>query len=460
MLLLPFGLAAGAIAALKTAARRRPADVVVHDGGVRIEGGHLDGLTLEGNEIRADAWKLRQRGGVTELYIDMPGVDDLVLAESTDSREIQSFEATVATIAATFGARQSHAPSAVAADAVVRCPGCGHEIAPADCDATPCAFCGTEVPMPAEVRKRIANANEQRAAHAENRRLVTALLLQPGAHATNRLLAASGALMLMAWPACIGICLALLELHRLTAARAALLLALPVPLVVGLLLVTLWRLADRQALQLVTAGLVARPPAEPGEPHHCRECGAPLPDAGSDVLVQCLYCSAHNVLGLDVEPTARAEREQAGSLEQALAERHTRRTRGALFALAGVLVLAAGTRLLIGVTGQSFASAPPAAPSKPGIQLCLRWGSGWGTSYTCTPSKLAQPLPGSAIRQAVTKMPGYRPGTYLHVRTVRAGTDPANGGLGVMLDDSRNYSSYVVEREGTRSVYVDEVDAQ
>ena len=453
VLLLPFALAAAAISALKTGVRRRATDLVITGRSLRIEGGRLHGFELEGQEIRAELWKLRPRGKATELVMDLPGVDDVVFAESSDQRELASLQAIVATVQATFSARTATTAEPAGDERVLRCAGCGHEVTPTDSAAAMCAFCGASVPIPADVRERIAAAARRRTAHAGNVALVHRLLRQPGAGATNRLLAAAGALMLAAWPATIALCIVLLEEHRLTAGLAALLFALPAPLVLGVVLVALWRLADRQALQLVTLDLGARPPAADGEPQRCRACGAPLPDAGDEVLVECAYCSAHNVLGLDLRPAARAEREQTVTLERALAERQKRRTTSASYAVVGVVVLALVGDVLIG-TGRTAATAAP-APIASGIRVCLRRYE----SYSCAPSRLSPPISGTALREAVIHAPGYAPdGGLLRVRSIPAGHSPESDDQGVYLDDTRTYTAYIVEDAGTRSVYVDEID--
>src|SRR5689334_9469916 len=47
------------------------------------------------------------------------------------------------------------------------------------------------------------------------------------------------------------------------------------------------------------AAFAASPPATPGEPPNCRQCGAPLSVQPDDVLVRCIYCEAESLVRLD-----------------------------------------------------------------------------------------------------------------------------------------------------------------
>lgn len=98
----------------------------------------------------------------------------------------------------------------------------------------------------------------------------------------------------------------------------------------------------------VGAAFAARPPSAPGEPPHCRQCGAPLSVQPDDVVVRCLFCEAESIVRLD---TAAMEnlRRRVSSAQASLAEamsaltKHAKlasiETRGRTYIIAGLLVL-------------------------------------------------------------------------------------------------------------------------
>lgn len=49
----------------------------------------------------------------------------------------------------------------------------------------------------------------------------------------------------------------------------------------------------------IGAAFAASPPSAPGEPPHCRQCGALLSVRPDDVLVRCIYCEAESIVQLD-----------------------------------------------------------------------------------------------------------------------------------------------------------------
>ena len=98
----------------------------------------------------------------------------------------------------------------------------------------------------------------------------------------------------------------------------------------------------------VGAAFAARPPAKPGEPPSCRQCGAPLSVQPDDVLVRCIYCEAESIVQLDRFAMATL-RTRVGlaqsSLAEAMSELHKHaklaslETRGRTYVIAGLLVL-------------------------------------------------------------------------------------------------------------------------
>ena len=98
----------------------------------------------------------------------------------------------------------------------------------------------------------------------------------------------------------------------------------------------------------VGAAFAARPPAAPGEPPNCRQCGAPLSVRPDDVLVRCIYCEAESIVQLD-EAGMTTLRTRVASAQSSLTEamtalsKHARlaslETRGRTYVIAGLLVL-------------------------------------------------------------------------------------------------------------------------
>ena len=98
----------------------------------------------------------------------------------------------------------------------------------------------------------------------------------------------------------------------------------------------------------VGAAFAARPPSSPGEPPHCRQCGAPLSVQPDDVLVRCIFCEAESIVRLD-KLAMESLRTRVASAQSSLAEamsaltKHAKlaslETRGRTYVIAGLLVL-------------------------------------------------------------------------------------------------------------------------
>jgi hypothetical protein len=98
----------------------------------------------------------------------------------------------------------------------------------------------------------------------------------------------------------------------------------------------------------VGAAFAASPPAAPGEPPNCRQCGAPLSVQPDDVLVRCIYCEAESIVRFD-DVQMETLRTRVASAQASLAEamnalnKHAKlaslETRGRTYVIAGLLVL-------------------------------------------------------------------------------------------------------------------------
>jgi DNA-directed RNA polymerase subunit RPC12/RpoP len=200
----------------------------------------------------------------------------------------------------------------------VRCPGCGAAVAIADREEVSCPFCAAKVLVPAEHRAALRAANDADSARTTAQQLYAELGRRPG-----RILRACA--FFFGTRVRIGLSFLLVS-SVILLAEAALLFAVSIllrnnlvetqsggpwidlatmPLWTSLLLlVTVLavhgrRVAlDRQALQIA---LSAGPPARPGGPASCRECGGPLTIGPNDLGVRCLYCRTDNLVA--VEPS-------------------------------------------------------------------------------------------------------------------------------------------------------------
>ena len=98
----------------------------------------------------------------------------------------------------------------------------------------------------------------------------------------------------------------------------------------------------------VGVAFAASPPAAPGAPPNCRQCGAPLSVEPDDVLVRCIYCEAESIVRLD-KVGMESLRTRVASAQASLAEamsaltKHAKlaslETRGRTYVIAGLLVL-------------------------------------------------------------------------------------------------------------------------
>jgi hypothetical protein len=101
------------------------------------------------------------------------------------------------------------------------------------------------------------------------------------------------------------------------------------------------RVAERGALTLLSLGFGALAPAREGEPPRCRRCLGPLPGEGLGGIVQCRYCGAENVAGLDLRPVVDKARGEAKTFDKALAVHRKERRLWRLLGAAALVVLGA-----------------------------------------------------------------------------------------------------------------------
>jgi hypothetical protein len=206
---------------------------------------------------------------------------------------------------------------------------------PVDADQVSCAYCGHAVAVSLALRSAVRAAGH--GADALQRELPSLLERAPTAQLLLRI-RLSAALMLGAWP--VAFALAAVRIGAaLTAAQLLLTILFAWALLLGGFLLAQLLLLDRHALRLLATRFGAARAARPDGPPRCRGCGGPLLVSVNAMLARCVFCSRENLLGVSLR-RARSQEAEAESLERALAQQRTKRTRalglllGALFLLA------------------------------------------------------------------------------------------------------------------------------
>ncbi len=233
----------------------------------------------------------------------LPLVDgDVVsLARAEDPIEVESLEALCRTVKAvdrTPGLDTG--PQGGAGARILACPECSAAVGPQDEDSVTCAHCGARVAMPEALRDMIRATHRGAAERAGTEQAVRDLVRQPGAETTRRLVLAATGLLAVAWAVSVSAMAASWRLDALTLPGLALVLGSPFAFTWGVYYLVRAHLVSRGALRLVSLRFGARPPDREGEPHGCRNCGAPLAAGPADVLVRCLYCGMDSVLTFDL----------------------------------------------------------------------------------------------------------------------------------------------------------------
>jgi hypothetical protein len=374
---------AGSLSAADESRRERPSDLVLHEHGLRVEGGRHAGVSVPWDAIASCTVepvpkpdKLGLRHTIFTLFTlglwkkaasykrqvfrlalrrkAEPEHKPLVLAESDDLDEIESLRALASCIQAVALEEEGGAakvaeaidPPPPGAPKLFVCDECAAPLAPADVDVTRCHHCGKDTRTPDDLRARLRAPDEiARGLRAEKQ--VARLLDQPGAARANvwiTLLRYTGRVIWIVGLAAL-ITLAVVQAVRADGQPIVLVtngyvepwkrdlwLALGIIaaslVIVGVLGATY--LANRRALSLVSLRFGANPPLREGDPYGCRQCAAPLPKREGRVVVGCIYCGVENVVGTDLRRAAARAKGQERSVMEAL--RHRRRARGTFWA--------------------------------------------------------------------------------------------------------------------------------
>jgi hypothetical protein len=208
-------------------------------------------------------------------------------------------------------------------------------------------------------RQQAAGMKAASASRETTRQAVAKLLRQPAASTINVRLAIFTALMFVVWPVAWVIVAPHVIGNGFDEFDIPMLL-LPVAGVLAWSFLMRAQLADRGALQLLTLGFGALAPTKEGDPARCRRCQGPLPDSTVGGVVECRYCGADNVVGLDLRPLVGPARAEQATLEASLQQRSSEKTKWtvlSVLAVGGLLLWMAGTTIyLVMAVSQAYSN--------------------------------------------------------------------------------------------------------
>lgn len=309
----------------------RASDVVVLPDELKVEGGPHHGVRAHWTTVR----RVEMEGAT--LRLDLGDGVRLDLAHTSDATEGRSLVSLRAVLSAQRRrAKRAQRKTEPLAPALVACPSCGAPARLEDAASVRCEACEAEVPMPAEIRARVA-AGGSPASRAATSRAVAALFAQPPAGRVNALLVALSALG-FGW----------LPLAATVGGFGPTVLV-SIALFLGGALAIRVVIANRRALSVVCLGFAAK--EREGAPA-CRSCGGPLPhDDASEIVATCVYCDAENVVGAPATEkggtAANTER-----LERALASRDRAVRAAYASTLMGLALVAAGLAAALTIRGR------------------------------------------------------------------------------------------------------------
>jgi len=361
-----FGFGGGMIAYarkhIRLALSERPSDILIGEGGIRIEGGRMNGFRatwadIEVVKIVARHEKLEIVEGDEEkgqdnfwrLLLELRDGSVVQLGSAEDPRERDSLEALRDSIRASIWRSTAPAEAQKAEPrAPLQCRGCGAPVVPAETETVRCPYCGTDARIPDDVRARIRAAHSRDENQRKSEKLIQKLVNQPGALRTSFFVFLAAIPSICAWPAALVGCVILYALCFLRVWNGLLIAIATFGIIAALYYLVRGQLTDRQALRLLTLGFAARAPKVAGGAHRCRKCNGPLAPPPGSVLAHCAYCGVENILGLDARGEAKQSETQASSLDEALYRRTLERQRwrySAIFAIALLVVSAVLVRV-------------------------------------------------------------------------------------------------------------------
>lgn len=358
--------------------RERPSDILLSDTDLHVKGGRRHGLVLEWNQLEQRASSLdgihakglRMFGGLFDvhaeyrtrpevnmwrLWLHPQGRDRILLATAETKEEMASLEALRDSINA--AARHATAESAGAQPvpkssdpSVLSCTRCGAPATPTDQPAVTCAYCGTQVAVPVDLRERVHAALVLDDSRARSDKLVRSLLHQPGARRAGFAVTLATLPSMLAWPLVFGAGFGLWYAGEMNPLHVFCLLGVAGLCIAAPFSFVRSRLSSRRALRQLSHRFAALPPPRPGAPHRCRSCSAPLVEPPRAVLAHCVYCGADNVLGVDERDQAHKQTKEEAALEKALDAQHREHARWRNRSFASVVGLVASGGAAFAVT--------------------------------------------------------------------------------------------------------------
>ena len=299
----------------------------------------------------APAQKLSRRAKrrlKAQAKLAAPDAGALLIAETERPSEQESFQALVDSIhaAGEQGDDGDDAREQKGISGVLHCTSCGAPLPPTEEPVATCARCGGRVDVPPALQEQLRAARTHAQDDAAIHRRVRRLLDQPGATYVNVMMAVAALPMFIAWPAAVYVAIRQYLEDSIAFSVTAPLFVFPLATILGCFLLVRVRLANRAALRILALDFGARAPLREGNPRTCRECGAPLRDLPGEVVERCGYCSAENLLGLDLRRRAARSAAAAKSLRDTLGARSRERWKFGLMAIVAVGVLVLGAELL------------------------------------------------------------------------------------------------------------------
>lgn len=362
--------------------RTRPSDAVLDESGLRLEGGAHAGLQIgwkeiDGAKTRAETTREARvtvrvvlstilgalladkasphetdRVPVRRLHLVSKDGRSWDLAEAELAAEAESLDALLGSIRSKLRPPEKRARAA--SQEVIVCGSCGAPAPPVDSDHVACRYCGAGVGMPDAVRERLRAHRAMQASRAQVTRVVEKLLRQPRAGWASIVLVIAGVFCSMAW---LAVVLGLLVLGPTSAGifEVSWSLAGGLFATAAFFIMARAALANRRALHLLASSFGARPPRDDSGVHSCRRCSAPLP-ASESLVVQCAYCSADNLLGLDLRHEVEPTQAHRWDLEKVLQTRRTEQLVWVLACFGACLLVALSVIMAIVsvVTAQEF----------------------------------------------------------------------------------------------------------
>lgn len=430
-----------AVTHLVSAIKTRASDLLLFPEGLQVDGGRLHGQRIAWKELhppyaeiedttvkRLTLWRIflfmlslfnkRSRTIVSpvvpvrvwRLHVNQGGKRTLI-AETDRPIESDSMKAAKSSVVAVVqGQKYVEQAPAIPAQ-ILSCGSCGGPAVPDDAPSVTCVYCHQQVPMPAQLRHQAAGSKAMAQSRTTTAQMIAKLRDQPRAARTNFWLLLFSLFMFGAWPIGWGI-IAVRVLGDGFQAQDLIFLMLPLAAVLGGFFMARGRLADRGALQLLTLGFGALAPRKEGEPSRCRRCQGPLPTAGIGGVTHCAYCSAENIVGMDLRPSLDPARTEQVSFDAALKKRAKEKLLWTILSVVAAVTLIGwigGTIFYVASIVEEATPVQGKAPTAKAVEPITGDATATATANAATTAK-PEPKPhGAATAKPATAKPEGKP---------------------------------------------------